>query len=533
MISTELNKNWRHKLMLLLIGINITLLFTFIWQAYQASFKHLKSTQSVLLDYAEMVGQQFAGKLKSNIGYWGLHDLRSQLIQDSSNNKSKVDFYFDKPNKGLRTQQKIIRDGIKSIYIYNTEENIINTLYGQENFIYINQIKAIDYSSINTFTVFHPNNQLGLETWAILAINKAHFYIIEFSTEMIFNTIEHTFNSSELLPKVLYDKISNSDEINLSLSVDNQYPVFKKGYKFDPQNTSYITINDDYGNLFKGYNIKVSFNEKIAEKLIIGGLPNNQLLKLLLLIVLTIFVLIATIIIYRKEQKLTQQRSQFIARVSHELRTPLTQIRMFSETLLLNRVNTESEKEKYLNIIHRESKHLSYLIDNILNMHENDNKNNLVHFDMITVLDEINYVIDNFKSIYKQKHVNFKITIEPEITLSTDKLKFRQIFLNIVDNAIKYGPKYQSININAYQVNSSLIISVCDQGPGIHEKDRKKVWEPYFRLERDEKKAINGTGIGLSITADNLKLINASYNIKDNDKVGVCFVITFNLNPNN
>ncbi len=529
MISTDKTKNWRQKFMLILMGINIILLFTFIWQSYHASVNHLRASQNVLRDYAHIAGQQFARKLKGNLGYWALHDLRSQVVQANTIPQTSISQYFGKSTKELKAKQIKVREGIQSIHLYNSKDDSLITLHGQELSHFDKKIKPIDFSIIDTFTILHPYKDKGLLTWAFLAINKYEFYVVEFTPNMIYENIVFSFESSDLLPKVLNDKISNSKDIKLSLNVKGNNPIFKNGQYFNPYLSAEITMNDDYGNLFEGYQIRVAFDEKIAEKLIIGGIPSNQIYKLLLLVVLTLFVLLATFITYRKEQKLANLRSQFVARVSHELRTPLTQIRMFSETLLLNRVANDEEKNRYLDIIHRESKHLSYLIDNILNMHENENNKSSVFFEFINVLSELEFVVDNFDSICKDRKIDIQLSVDSDLQLKTDKLKFRQIFLNFVDNAIKYGPLGQTIKITAEKSVGKLIIAVCDQGPGIKKSMHKKIWQPYFRLEREDKKAINGTGIGLAITAENLQRIKATCLIKNNNKQGSCFEVSFPL----
>ena len=138
--------------------------------------------------------------------------------------------------------------------------------------------------------------------------------------------------------------------------------------------------------------------------------------------------------------------------------------------------------------------------------------------------------IDNFNYVSKKRNILFAETIDQDIRLKTDKLKFRQIFLNLIDNAIKYGPDNQTISILTELDQEYLKISICDQGPGIASKEQNNIWRSYYRLEREDKRAINGTGIGLAITAENLKAINAFCKMKNVDNAGACFEIYFLAN---
>lgn len=526
MISTERSKNWRKKVMVLLILINLGLLFSFIWQAFQASRDHLRATQSVLQDYASMAAQQFAQKLKSNIGYWAFHDLRTQLIQSQLSPALSVDNYFSKPESEFKTQQLLVREGIQSIYLYNNKTHKYEKLFANDHStIQLDLFTRSNFNKIESFKVIHPSS--SLKTIVLLSRSESEFYAVEFSKEMIYKSLEFTFQSSDLLPQVLANKLVNNDEIALKMKLGKHPVAFQKGQYFDRYLSSKIEVNDDYGNLFEGYTITVSLDETIAHKLIIGGVPSTQFFKVLLLILVTFLVLIITLFTYRKEQKLSAQRSQFVARVSHELRTPLTQIRMFSETMLLDRVKDKETTRKYLEIIHRESKHLSYLVDNILNKHENENNIGTINPEWIDVAKELRFVVDNFNYVSKKRGVIFAEEIAQDIRLKTDQLKFRQIFLNLIDNAIKYGPDSQTISITTKLDQEYFKISIRDQGPGIDSKEQKNIWRSYYRLDRDEKRAINGTGIGLAITAENLKEINAFCKMKSSNNAGACFEIYF------
>lgn len=518
-------------MMIVLTIINLGLLFSFIWQAYQSSYKHLRVSQSVLQDYAKMAAQRFASQIKSQIGYWALHDLRSQLLISQHEPQRMVDAYFNQSDSSLKPQQRLIRSGIKSIDHYVLNTTLLQRLYNHDNAVAGKRpwLSTYDFESVDDFMVVHPNPESGLTTVAIMFISEDDFLIIEFSKNMIKQAVASSFKADLLLPEVLASKLSDHDDIFLSLQVKGYEPIFQHGLFFDPYLFSVVEMNDDYGHLFESYQVKVALNEDIADQLIIGGVPNQNLLKLILLFLLTLFVLVATYLAYRKEQRFFMLRAQFIARVSHELRTPLTQIRMFAETILLNRVADDEQRHEYLSIIHNESQRLSYLTDNILRMHEYQNHSDHQHNETINIAQKMHQIVLRFDHVMVKRKIAIHINIDDDLILWTDHSKFFQIFMNLIDNAIKYGPDQQTIcikaEVTAIKHKKFVKIGISDQGPGIREDMHDKVWEPYFRLNRDEQRAINGTGIGLSITRENLRSMKGFCEIKCNDQTGVTFKV--------
>ena len=110
-----------------------------------------------------------------------------------------------------------------------------------------------------------------------------------------------------------------------------------------------------------------------------------------------------------------------------------------------------------------------------------------------------------------------------EAEVDTDAL--RQILLNLLDNAIKYGPEDQTVRVSLQQRTDSIRLSVCDQGPGIPRADREKIWGGYYRLERERDSAIAGTGIGLAVVRELVTLQGGSVRVVDSEDGGACFVI--------
>jgi signal transduction histidine kinase len=101
----------------------------------------------------------------------------------------------------------------------------------------------------------------------------------------------------------------------------------------------------------------------------------------------------------------------------------------------------------------------------------------------------------------------------------------RQILVNLLDNAVKYGPPTQTIELRARRDQDKVTISVDDEGPGVPEGDRRRIFEPYRRLARDVEARHPGTGIGLAVVADLVTLFQGSVHVERGARGGACFVV--------
>jgi signal transduction histidine kinase len=217
---------------------------------------------------------------------------------------------------------------------------------------------------------------------------------------------------------------------------------------------------------------------------------------LVLVMLLAIALLLTAIWLFRREHAVMKMRADFVSQVSHELRTPLTQIRMFAETLLLKRTRSEEEQQRSLQIIDRESRRLSHLVENILLFSSIS--------DSLKVDPELQPVAPIVREVCEATSLatpdlNIEVMAEDSVAAIVDDDALRQILLNLLDNAIKYGPQGQQVTVAVSQRDCVARIEVADQGPGIPESERDRVWGAFYRLSKEEQTAISGTGIGLAV----------------------------------
>ena len=279
------------------------------------------------------------------------------------------------------------------------------------------------------------------------------------------------------------------------------------------------TLDADLGSL----RLSVALDPSAAGTLIIGGLPRSRLPLLAGLTVLTAGLVFIAIVQLRREHELARLRADFISGVSHELRTPLAQIRMFGETLLLGRVRSPAEHERSLAIIVQESRRLTHLIENVLQFSRADRGASSVSLASARVDTLLHDIVDGFAPLASSKRVSIVRRIEDGLTVPIDAEAFRQIILNLLDNAVKYGPQGQTVTVTARCDADVARIAVDDEGPGVPPEHVARIWQPFYRVTRDT--AVGGTGIGLAIVKQLVDLHRGHVSVEARESGGASFVV--------
>jgi signal transduction histidine kinase len=251
--------------------------------------------------------------------------------------------------------------------------------------------------------------------------------------------------------------------------------------------------------------VGVALRPAAANRLIIGGLPRNRVPLLIGLLVLTTGLGVIALVQLRRERELVRLRADFMSGVSHELRTPVAQIRMFGETLLLDRVRSAEERRRSLAIIVQESQRLTHLIENVLQFARADRGASLVTPKPRRLDALLNEILDGFEPLARSKRTTIARAIDEQIRVPVDAGALRQIVLNLLDNALKYGPTGQTITVTSRCGDGSARIAIEDEGPGVPLADTARIWEPFYRVT-SHAASTGGTGIGLAIVKQLVEL---------------------------
>ncbi|MCY6484023.1 ATP-binding protein [Clostridium aestuarii] len=196
-------------------------------------------------------------------------------------------------------------------------------------------------------------------------------------------------------------------------------------------------------------------------------------------------------------KRLENIRSQFVANVSHELKTPLTSIKGFSETLKY--VEDSKTREKFLSIIEDEADRLTRLISDILVLSDIEQQKNCRIKEKINVKIIINDVYNLMKHAADKKNIKIEVVSEEESIIYGDKDRFKQMVINLVDNAIKYSEQNDTVYIGNNVKNNRSIVWVKDTGQGISKEHMHRLFERFYRADKARSRAQGGTGLGLAI----------------------------------
>jgi signal transduction histidine kinase len=270
-------------------------------------------------------------------------------------------------------------------------------------------------------------------------------------------------------------------------------------------------------------NIDAAIRPELAGSLLIGGLPRSRLPFLLGLLGLAAALSIVAVTQLRREDELASLRSNFVSSVSHELRTPLAQIRLYLETLQLGRAPTEEQREWSLSHIDRETKRLSHLVENVLRF-STLGAADPTQSEPVDVSAETTNIAKEFSGLAASRRTRVVVdaTATPPIAMRPDAL--RHIVLNLLDNAVKYGPPGQTVRVTVRPEDQGVAIMVDDEGPGISPADRERIWRPFTRGSTAVSNG--GSGIGLTIVREVATANGGAARVEASPSGGARFVVT-------
>jgi signal transduction histidine kinase len=279
------------------------------------------------------------------------------------------------------------------------------------------------------------------------------------------------------------------------------------------------------GTEFGDLAIDVALRPGIASRLVIGGIPASPTPLVVALSCLSLLFVVMALLQLRREYELIAIRSEFVSNVSHELRTPLSQILIFTELLKLGRLRSNAERDRSLDVIDQETRRLIRLVENVLQFSGAGRSRRRLARESMAVAPLVRETIEAFRPLAETRQVSLKNAVEPTTSVRGDRSALRQILLNLLDNAVKYGPRGQTVSVEAETLNGRTRIRVEDQGPGIPLEDRERVWDGYYRLGREAGSPVAGSGIGLAVVRSLAQDLEGRTWVEDTDTGGARFVI--------
>ncbi|HEU4641481.1 MAG TPA: HAMP domain-containing sensor histidine kinase [Gemmatimonadaceae bacterium] len=305
-----------------------------------------------------------------------------------------------------------------------------------------------------------------------------------------------------LLPPSLLGDIPQDSVVAIAVTDRAGRPIYRSWRALDSGYTARDTLESNFGELV----VSLGLRPRVADRLLVGGLPQSRLGILLAIFALTAGLLAVALVLMRRQQELAQLRTDFVSGVSHELRTPLAQIRWFAELLHMGKLRSDEERARSAGIIDQEARRLTYLVENVLNFSRAERGTNRISPAPVDLDAEIRETLDAFAPLARARRVRMRAELELGLVAEVDRDALRQVLVNVLDNAVKYGPTGQTVAVGTQERDGMARIWVEDEGPGIPPAERFRVWEPYVRLTRASESATGGSGIGLSVVRELVKL---------------------------
>ena len=316
----------------------------------------------------------------------------------------------------------------------------------------------------------------------IILINSPAEKFFNIDSENVFGEQILTLINNDKLKKVLKEMLEKSTSDKVEVAVENPERKILKIY------TEFIKLNED---------------------------PNRIIGTLILILDVT------------EMRKLEKMRTDFVANVSHELKTPLTSITGFIETLKGGAINNEKVRDRFLDIIEIETERLTRLIEDLLTL--SDIESNGINFakkEEISINNVIFEVSHMAEELARQKNIKYYYEVEEDLQyLCGSKDWFKQLVLNLLENAIKYTPEGGEVRCLAYQRSNNAFIKVKDTGVGIPKKDIPRLFERFYRVDKARSGKVGGTGLGLAIVKHIVIAFNGEIRVKSEEGKGSEFTV--------
>lgn len=226
-------------------------------------------------------------------------------------------------------------------------------------------------------------------------------------------------------------------------------------------------------------------------------------------------------------KKLEQMRKDFVANVSHELKTPITSIKGFTETLLDGAMEDKEALSEFLSIILKESKRLQSLVQDLLDLSKIEQQNftlSIETFDAAKMLADIETLLKH-KATEKGISLQLNVPKDP-LYVAGDPYRLKQVFLNLVNNALTYTPEKGSVAINVKPGETEIQIEVSDTGIGIQKEEIPRIFERFYRVDKDRSRNSGGTGLGLAIVKHLIEAHEGKIDVTSEPGRGTVFTVT-------
>ena len=235
---------------------------------------------------------------------------------------------------------------------------------------------------------------------------------------------------------------------------------------------------------------------------------------------------IVLVVSLKRATDLSQLQLDFLSKVSHEFRTPLTSIRLFTQTLMEPRPLTDDQRHQCLQMLDHETERLSTMIGRLLDFGRMEAGKMLYHRQPESVTSVVDAAVRAFEPIRLREQVSLATAVAPDLPpILADRAMLSQALLNLLQNAAKYGGEGCAIDLICRSEDGRVALSVADTGPGIPRRERRRIFERFYRIDDRLSRAQEGSGLGLAIVRHVVQAHGGKVTVRNRPEGGAEFRI--------
>lgn len=223
-----------------------------------------------------------------------------------------------------------------------------------------------------------------------------------------------------------------------------------------------------------------------------------------------------------------EYRKEFLGNVAHELKTPIFNLQGYIHTLLDGALEDEKLAKHFLVKASKSADRMEMLVKDLLTISEIESGQIKLDYEDFDIIDLIQDIYDSLelKALERNMTLRFKAGITPPFIVNADKKRIRQVFVNLIVNAIKYGKENGIINVGVYDMHDNYLVEVADNGEGIAKEHLNRLFERFYRVDKARSRNEGGTGLGLSIVKHIVEAHNQTVNVRSTLGEGTTFGVT-------
>ena len=322
------------------------------------------------------------------------------------------------------------------------------------------------------------------------------------------------------------------------LDIPFQYRVFNGNFPTKIGSDNYTNLEGlkKYRSpLFVNENGESDFELVIAfpeRRLFLRSSLTNLILLSLLFTLTIIITFSSTIYQFIRQKKVSEIKSDFINNMTHEFKTPITTIKLAIDAIENKKIkNDPVKRNKYLKMIKDENERMNSQVENVLRISQLDRKENILKKSFCDVHDIIEKSVSHLTLLFKESNADVKCNFKAiESNFNLSKESFINVFVNLLENAIKYSNDKPKINISTYNLDNNLIVSINDNGIGMTSNVKDKIFKKFYRESKGNVHNVKGHGLGLSYVKKIIDLHGGTISVESDIGLGSTFKIMFPVN---